>query len=59
MRKWVTTTKPGAPLTPVDPEPVAEPDGRTSQEFTTVNGKRFLEIVEPHGFVLWLQEVTQ
>jgi len=24
--------------------------------FITVNGKRFAEIVEPSGFVLWLME---
>jgi len=56
MAKWVTVPKPAAQLTAVDPTPVLEPDGRTSQVFITVNGKRFVEVVEPTGFVLWLME---
>lgn len=59
LAKWVPVPKPAAPLTPVDPKPVLEPDGRYSQVFITVNGKRFVEVVEPSGFVLWLQEVQQ
>lgn len=58
MSKWVPVPKPAATLAPVDLEPVREPDGRTSQVFITVNGKRFAEVVEPTGFVLWLMEVT-
>lgn len=58
MAKWVAVPKPAAQLTPVDPAPVLENDGRTSQVFITANGKRFAEVVEPTGFVLWLQEVT-
>jgi hypothetical protein len=59
MPKWVPTTKPSAPLTAVEPEPTLEDDGRMTQLFQTVNGKRFIEVVYPTGFVLWLQEVTQ
>ena len=58
MSKWVAVPKPAAQLTAVDPAPVLEPDGRTSQVFITVNGKRFAEVVETSGFVLWLMEVT-
>lgn len=58
MPKWVPVPKPSAVLTAVDPEPVTEPDGRVTQLFQTVNGKRFLEVVEKSGFVLWLQEVA-
>ena len=58
MPRWVPVTKPAAQLTAVDPEPVLENDGRTSQVFITATGKRFAEIVEPTGFVLWLQEVS-
>lgn len=59
MSKWVPVPKPAAQLTPVDPTPVKEPDGKVSQVFITATGKRFVEVVEPNGFVLWLQEVTQ
>jgi hypothetical protein len=58
VAKWVPVPKPAAQLTAVDPAPVLEPDGRTSQVFITVNGKRFAEVVEPTGFVLWLMEVN-
>jgi hypothetical protein len=58
MSRWVPVTKPAAQLTKVDPAPVLEPDGRTSQVFITATGKRFAELVEPSGFVLWLQEVS-
>jgi hypothetical protein len=59
MRKWVPTVKPAAALTAVDPEPVLEANGNKTQLFQTVNGKQFLEVVEPHGKVTWLVEVTQ
>jgi len=58
VSRWVPVAKPFATLTPVDPAPVEEPDGRKSQVFVTANGKRFAEVVEPSGFVLWLQEVS-
>jgi hypothetical protein len=58
VSKWVPVPKPQAQLTPVEPAPVLEQDGRTSQVFITANGKRFAELVEPTGFVLWLMEVT-
>ncbi len=58
MSRWVPVAKPFATLTPVDPVPVLEPDNRTSQVFVTANGKRFAEVVEPSGFVIWLQEVS-
>jgi hypothetical protein len=58
VSKWVAVPKPSAQLTMVDLTPVLEADGRTSQVFITVNGKRFAEVVEPTGFVLWLMEVT-
>ncbi len=57
MSKWVATSKPSAEMEPVDPEPVTESDGSTRQIFQTRFGKRFARIVEPGGFVLWLQEV--
>jgi hypothetical protein len=57
MAKWAAVPKPSAALTPVEPEPTREDDGRTSQVFQTVNGKRFVELVYPSGFILWLQEV--
>jgi len=58
MTKWVAVPKPAAQLTPVDAAPVREPDGKMSQVFVTSSGKRFVEVVEPNGFVLWLMEVS-
>jgi hypothetical protein len=54
---WVTTAQPSAPL---EVEPPGEQDGEDGNKvtiFKTAFGKRFARVVEPTGFIYWLQEV--
>ena len=53
---WTAVSKPKAPLTPVDPQPVKQPDGSTVQVFQSASGVRFAQVVEATGFVLWMQD---
>ncbi len=53
---WVAVAKPKAVLIPVDAEPVKQPDGSTVQVFRTERDERFAQVVEPTGFVQWLQD---
>lgn len=57
MSKWVTATQPAAELTPQGEQITDSTTGNKVQHFVTKNGVRFAQVVEPSGFVLWLQEV--
>jgi len=52
----VADGKPGAHLT-ADGTGVVESNGNEIHYYHTRNGVRFARVVEPSGFVLWLQEV--
>lgn len=57
MTKWVPVPKPAAELA-LDPTKEHEVfEGHEIDVFLTKNGVRFARMVEPTGFVLWLQEV--
>jgi len=55
MARWVTTPKPSAELTPEPAAAEVREDGARIFYYHTANGVRFAEVVEPTGFVLWLQ----
>lgn len=56
MARWVTTPKPSAELV-AEPEATEQKsDGTRVLYYHTANGVRFAEVVEPTGFVLWLQQ---
>jgi hypothetical protein len=57
VSKWVTSAQPAAELTPQGEEILDESTGNKVQHFVTKNGVRFARVVEPTGFILWLQEV--
>lgn len=57
VSKWVTTAKPSAELE-LDPEPERkDEEGNVVTYFRTRFGVRYARVVEPTGFVMWLQEV--
>jgi len=56
---WTVTTQPAAALTIQGREEQATPHGDTVTIFTTAHGARFARVVEPSGFVYWLQEREQ
>lgn len=57
MSKWVTVPKPLAELEPDNPPEQITPEGNRITHFKTRFGVRYARVVEPSGFVLWLQEV--
>lgn len=57
MTHWIAVPKPKAELTAEKPEPEISEDGAKIYFWRTKYGVRYSEIVEPSGFVLWLQEV--
>lgn len=57
MSKWVATPKPSAALTEIPELARVDPDGTAVRIFVTPFQKRFAEIVEPSGFIVWLQEI--
>jgi len=57
VSKWVPVPKPVAELELDDPPEQKDSDGREITHFKTRFGVRFARVVEPSGFVLWLQEV--
>lgn len=56
MPRWVTTPKPSAELTAEPGATETREDGVQVFYYHTANGVRFAEVVEPTGFVLWLQQ---
>jgi hypothetical protein len=58
MPKWVAVPKPAAELEPDKPDETTDVEGNVVTHFKTKNGVRFARVVEPSGFVLWLQEVA-
>jgi hypothetical protein len=57
VAKWVATPKPAAELFEQLDLARKDPDGTEVRIFQTQFGKRFAEVVEPNGFIVWLQEV--
>ena len=57
MSKWVPVPKPAAELFPDEPAEETDVEGNVITHFKTFYGVRFARVVEPSGFVLWLQEV--
>ena len=55
--KWVTVAKPVAELELDEPAEHTDAEGNTVTHFKTKYGVRFARLVEPSGFILWLQEV--
>jgi hypothetical protein len=55
--KWIAVPKPVAELEPDLPEEEKDVDGNVITHFKSKFGVRFARVVEPSGFVLWLQEV--
>jgi hypothetical protein len=53
--KWITESKPAADLHAIDPDPLDRGDGTTVQRYTTDKGVVHARVVEPSGFVLWMQ----
>lgn len=58
MSRWIPVPPPDAPLEPVDRAEVPEDNGDITRVFRTTRGVRFVKIVEPSGFVYWMQEVA-
>jgi len=58
VSRWTPVPQPKAALEPLELEPTTEANGDRTQVFRTANGVRFVKIVEPTGFVYWLQEVA-
>lgn len=56
MPRWVTVSKPSAELTAEPDATEHRADGAQVFYYHTANGVRFAEVVEPTGFVLWLQQ---
>jgi hypothetical protein len=54
---WVTIAQPGAELTPEEPGEKEAANGDKVTIFRTAFGKRFARVVEPSGFIYWLQEI--
>jgi hypothetical protein len=54
---WVAVPKPAAELEPDKPDEATDDQGNVVTHWKTKNGVRFARVVEPSGFVLWLQEV--
>ncbi len=57
VSKWVAVPKPGAELEPDKPDETIDVEGNVITHFKTRFGVRYARVVEPSGFVLWLQEV--
>ncbi len=57
MSTWHTSSPPKAELTLETDEEVVPETGNRVTIFRTKNGVRFARVVEPGGFVIWLQEV--
>ena len=57
MSKWIAVPKPVAELEPDKPDEEKDVEGNTITHFKTKFGVRYARVVEPSGFVLWLQEV--
>lgn len=53
---WVTTNQPTAELVAEPDGPVTRDDGTVITIFKTRFDKRYAKLVEPSGFILWLQE---
>jgi hypothetical protein len=57
MSKWVPVPKPAAELELDEPAEHTDAEGNVITHYKTKFGKRYARVVEPTGFVLWLQEV--
>lgn len=57
MPKWIAVPKPIAELERDEPAETTDVEGNVITHFKTKFGVRFARVVEPSGFVLWLQEV--
>jgi hypothetical protein len=57
MTKWVAVPKPVAELELDLPAEHTDTEGNVVTHFKTKFGVRYARVVEPSGFVLWLQEV--
>jgi hypothetical protein len=57
MAKWIAVPKPVAELELDKPDESTDAEGNVVTHFKTKFGVRFARVVEPTGFVLWLQEV--
>lgn len=57
MPKWIAVPKPQAELEPDKPDEFTDADGNVVTHLKTKFGVRYARVVEPTGFVLWLQEV--
>jgi hypothetical protein len=55
--KWVPVPKPVAELFADEPAGHTDAEGNVVTHFKTKFGVRFARVVEPSGFVLWLQEM--
>ena len=56
---WVVTTQPAAALKIQGPDEYDTRHGDIVTIFVTAHGARFARVVEPSGFVYWLQEREQ
>lgn len=57
MTKWVPVPKPVAELELDEPPEAIDVEGHVVTHYKTKFGVRFARVVDPSGFVLWLQEV--
>ena len=57
LPKWIAVPKPTTELQPDKPDEEKDIEGNTITHFKTKFGVRYARVVEPTGFVLWLQEV--
>ncbi len=57
MSKWVAVPQPSAELEQEQPGEETSVEGNKITYFRTRFGVRFARVVEPTGFVLWLQEM--
>jgi len=57
MSKWIAVPKPIAELEPHELAETSDDEGNVITHFKTKFGVHFARVVEPSGFVLWLQEV--
>lgn len=58
VSKWVPVPKPSAELELDQPEEYTDSEGNVITHYKTRFGARYARVVEPSGFVLWVQEVT-
>lgn len=57
--RWVPVPKPQAELEPDPQGEKVDEEGNVVTYFRTKFGVRFARVVEPTGFVMWMQEVNQ